>query len=176
MTEIVVDTGVIIGFGWSHDRLNHNCCSFFDKFPMKTNSFFYPKKVEDEIKRKRDEISRMNTGFETELRRMNQFISQFLDNSEKIDYDKDNYFNSIFFLIQEKMKELLQEPTEKVSLDANHVTNYILFSLERGKSNDHFFITGDGPLHDIRWELWKTACTVLDEKIYFAMKHVKDYQ
>ncbi|MGD2249462.1 MAG: hypothetical protein PVF58_13720 [Candidatus Methanofastidiosia archaeon] len=178
MTEIVIDTGVIIGFGWPLEKLHPYCCKFFDKFPLVGNSFYYPKKVKEELKYKRDEFSKKNSGFEAELRRLTQFINLFLENSKKLDYDNSEHnFNSILFNVQEIMKKYLQKPATKVSFDANHIANYVCFCLdkEKEKNNDHFFITGDIRMYDIRRDFWKIACKALGGEIYFCMKSIWNF-
>ncbi|MBU7047006.1 MAG: hypothetical protein HXS54_11290 [Theionarchaea archaeon] len=177
MTEIVLDTAVLIGYGWRYDK-SYSCCSrFFSEYPIERNSFYYPKKVKEELKYKRKRISRDNTGFESELRRMHQFIDRFLENSQKLDYENSEYnWHSIYFTIEKTMKKCQQKPTDKVSFDANHITNYVCFCLEKKENSDHFFITGDVAMYDTRRELWKAACEILDKEIYFSIKNIWNFR
>ena len=175
MTEIVLDTVDIIGYGWPFDTSHSCCCRFFNEYPFESNSFYYPKKVKEELKYKRKKISRENPGFEIELRRMHQFIDRFLEESQKLDYENSEYnWHSIYFTIEEVMKKYQQKPTDRISFDANHITNYICFCLEREESSDHFFITGDTALYDTRRELWKAACNFLGKKIPFSIKNIRN--
>lgn len=177
MTEIVLDTGVIIGYGWVYDKSHSYCYRFFNEFPVESNSFYYPKKVREELKYKRKKISREKSGFESELRRMHQFIDRFLENSQKLDYENSKYnWHSIYFTIEETMKKYQQKPIDRISFDANHITNYVCFCLERGESSDHFFITGDTEMYEIRRELWKTTCKFLGKNFIFNMKNIWNFR
>jgi hypothetical protein len=177
LTEIVLDTAVIIGYGWVYDK-SYSCCNkFFNEYPDESNSFYYPKKVKEELKYKRKKILRENSGFESELRRMHQFIDGFLENSQKLDYENSEYnWHSIYFTIEKTMKKCQQKPTDKISFDANHITNYICFCLEKGDNSDHFFITGDAAMYDTRRELWKAACEILDKRISFSIKNIWNFR
>lgn len=177
MTEIVLDTGVIIGYGWTYDKSHSYCCRFFNEFPMESNSFYYPKKVKEELKYKRRKISREKSGFEPELRRIHQFIDSVLENFQILDYENSEYnWPSIYFTIEKTMKDCLQEPTDRISFDANHIANYICFCLEREGSSDHFFITSDTKMYDTRRTLWKAACKFLGEEFPFSIKNIWNFR
>ncbi len=177
MTEIVFDTGIIIGYGWVYDKLHSCCCKFFNEFPIESNSFYYPKKVKEELRYKRKKISRENSGYEPELRRMHQFIDRFLEDSQKLDYENSEYnWHLIYFTIEDTMRKCQRKPTDRISFDANHITNYICFCLEREESSGHFFITGDTAIYDTRRELWKAACNILEEKIPFSIRNVWNFR
>jgi hypothetical protein len=173
----VLDTGVIIGYGWPRDASHLCCCRFFERFPIEDNSFYYPKKVKEELKYKRNKISRESSGFEPELRRMHQFINRILEDFQNPDYEDSEYsWHSIYFTIEKTMREYQQKPTDRISFDANHITNYICFCLEKEESSDHFFITGDNALYDSRRELWKAGCKILDKKIPFSVKNIWNFR
>lgn len=156
--------------------MHPHCCRFFDEFPIEGNTFYYPKKVREEVKYKRNKISREKSGFEYELRRLSQFVNLFLEKSQKLDYENSEHaWNSIFFTVQDTMKKCLQMATNKVSFDANHIAHYICFCDERDKNTNHFFITRDIKMYDIRRELWKTACKILDREIYFSIKNIWNF-
>lgn len=91
MVDIVVDTAVVIGYGWTQDKSHPYCCSFFEKFPTKDHSFYYPKMVKEELLHVRMKIARDNPEFGYELRLLHRFIKEFLRNAEKLDYEDCEY-------------------------------------------------------------------------------------
>lgn len=100
LSEIVLDTGVIIGYG----HVAHQYCyQFFREFPAESNFYHYPKKVKEELKYVRDRIAREHRD-ENELRRMYQFIDEFLRDAQEIDYEKSSEcnWNAIWVVIVSK--------------------------------------------------------------------------
>ncbi len=173
LAEIVFDTGVVIGYGWVHDPSHKNCCRFFEKYSLNTNSFYFPKKVKEELKYMRKRIAKEHSGVEAELRLMHAFIHQFLKDATKLDYENSEYnWYLIFDAVVAVMMIWQQKQKNEISFDANHIAHYVCFSVEKGENVIHFFITTDKKIYKNRVRLQKTVCNALAEEIQVNIESV----
>ena len=170
------DTGVVIGYGWTQDESYPHCCRFFKKFPVKDHSFYYPKRVREELTHVRMKIARENARYEYELRLLHRFIQEFIRNAKKLDYDHSEYnWNLIFDAVAGVMMIYQKKQFIKISFDADHVTHYVCFCLEKGSNLDHFFITTDKNLYKVRQKLQRAVCSALDDEVLVTIENVWNF-
>ncbi|KYK31356.1 MAG: hypothetical protein HXS48_26595 [Theionarchaea archaeon] len=176
MADIVVDTGVIIGYGWTQDNSYPYCYRFFEKFPANDHSFYYPKMVKEELPHVRKKIARENPEFGYELRLLYQFIREFLRNAKKLDYENSEYnWNLIFDVVAGEIMMYQQKQLTKISFDANHITHYVCFCLEKGSDLAHFFITTDRNIYKVKQKLQRAVCNALDDEVHINIEIIWNF-
>ena len=133
---------------------------------MEGNSYYYPKKVKEELKRVRDRIARKHRD-EKELRKMFQFVEEFLIGAKEINYEKSTKCNwdAILVVITRAMQKFQQTRSDKISFDANHMTHYVCFCREKKNCSNHFFATTDKNLYGNREIIQRDICKTFEEQI-----------
>jgi hypothetical protein len=132
--------------------------------------------VKEELLHVRMKIARDNPEFGYELRLLHRFIKEFLRNAEKLDYEDREYnWNLIFDVVAGVMMIHQQKKLAEISFDANHITNYVCFCLERGSYSTHFFITADKNMYRTKQKLQRAACNALDDEVQINIENVWNF-
>lgn len=151
MAEIICDTSVIIGYVSEAENIHPYCERFFQNFPIDDtgNSFFYTRKIREELKYETKAIERENKDAYHRKVLIQNFIDEFFAGSKELDYENSNYpWQDMYWKVREKIADLQGVEAEIVSNDANNITHYICFCLDRRNCpcSNHFFATGDTKL------------------------------
>lgn len=127
--------------------------------------------MKEELRYVRDRIAREHRD-EKELRRMYQFVDEFLRDAQKIDYEESTECNwdAILVAIIKAMTKFQQTSVDRISFDANHIAHYVCFCRERKDCSDHFFVTTDKKLYNNGAMIQKTVCKAFDEQIQINMR------
>jgi len=176
LTEIVLDTGVIIGYGLVSHKAHQYCCRLFEEFPMEKNCYYYPKKVKGELKRVRCRITKKHID-ESELRRLYQFVDEFIRVAQEINYEKSTEFNwaGILVVVTRAMKKFQQTSINRISFDANHIAHYVCFCWDKKDCCDHFFVTTDNNLYENKVKIQKDICAAFDEQIEINIRNIWNF-
>jgi hypothetical protein len=177
LAEIICDTSVMLGYIIEAEDIHPFCERFFQSFPIDdtSNSFFYTRKIREEFKYKMKTIGRNDKDSYHREVLIQNFIDAFFTESRELDYENSQYpWQSMYWNVRRKIADFQEVAEEDVSNDANNITHYICFCLDKKNCpcSDHFFVTGDTRLYDCRKMLRDYVTDVYKDEIPLGTKSI----